>query len=535
MKNMKRALSILLALALALTVSLTAFAAADTYTVTIDNAASGHTYEAYQVFSGTLSDDGSLTDVAWGSGVDGTALLAALKSDTTLGATFAGASTAAEAAAAMKSITDDSAEAQAFAKVAGANLKTAAGTSTGSNPYTISGLAAGYYLVKDKEASQDSKDDAYTRFILEVVKNVTASPKSDSPSVVKKVEENTKYITDGGYGTGYNDVADYEMGSTVPFELIGTLPSNYADYSTYKYIFDDNKCEGLTFNEDSVEVYADSTKLAASDYVTAFNGQNMTVTFNDLKAITDAAITKDTKITVKYTTTLNQNAVIGLDGNPNDVFLSYSNNPNAPSDTTGTGTTNMGKTPKDEVLVFTYELDTTKVDGSDAGKLAGAEFELYKTVDGTENYATVEDGKLTGWTTTEADASTLTSDENGLFKVAGLDDGTYALRETKAPSGYNSLAKDVELTIAATTVNNQSWTGTPSDALTALTITIDGQTDQGNTDTGVVNAAIENNKGLTLPSTGGIGTIIFYIAGGLLMAGAITFFVLKKKKTAKAE
>ncbi|MCH3972549.1 MAG: isopeptide-forming domain-containing fimbrial protein [Oscillospiraceae bacterium] len=499
-----------------------------TYKVTVDNATADHTYEAYQVFAGDLSTSGVLSNVTWGTGVKGDELLTALKSDTTVGSKFTNAKSAADVAAAMSGITNDSAEAKAFAQVVGKNLSsTVAGTSTyADSKYTISGLTAGYYLVKDKDTTQTGKDDAYTSFILQVVKNVEVQPKSSVPSVEKKVKENVKYTTDGGYGAGYNDVADYNIGDAVPFELIGTLPTNYDSYTTYNYVFHDTASAGLTIDSDSVKVYVDNTEITTG-FTKSVTGQDLTVTFDDLKKIT--AVKSTSKITVKYNATLNKNAVIGLDGNPNEVYLTYSNNPNQGGDG------NKGKTPTDKVIVFTYELDTTKVDGATQKKLPDASFTLYKIVGESKNYALVTDGKVTGWTTEAAKATSLTSGSDGMFKVAGLDDGTYYLNETKAPEGYNKLTSDVKLVITATTANGQNWTdGNASSALTALKISVnEAAATDGNVGTGVVSATIANNSGSTLPTTGGMGTTIFYVLGGCLMAVAAILLITKKRMANK--
>lgn len=525
MKTSKKLLSVLLALTLVLALSVCAFAADTTYTITINNPASSHIYEAYQIFSGDLSSKGVLSNIQWGSGVDSAALLTALKADSTIGSKFTSATTAADVAKAMSGISNDSADAQAFAQVVGQHLSAVAGTSTYNTTdkdYTISNLTAGYYLVKDEDGTQTAAD-SYTSFILEVVKSVTAQPKGTVPTVEKKVQENAKYTAnDNNYGAGYNDVADYNIGDTVPFELIGTLPANYADYTKYNYVFTDTASAGLTINKDSVKVYVDGTEITTG-FTTALDGQKLTVTFADLKAIT--SVTANSKITVKYNATLNSSAEIGLPGNPNEVYLTFSNNPNH------TGTGNTGKTPTDKVIVFTYELDTTKVDGSDSTKkLANAEFELYKTVSGTNYYAQVTDGKLTGWTTDETKATTLTSDANGLFKVAGLDDGTYYLKETKAPDGYNLLSAPVTLAITATTANGQNWTdGLAASALTKLQITSDKTTTDGDTSTGIVSLNVANNSGSTLPTTGGIGTTIFTVSGVVLMIAAAVIYAAKRK------
>ncbi|MDD3260490.1 MAG: hypothetical protein PHU79_01045 [Oscillospiraceae bacterium] len=185
MKKAKRLLSVLLAAAMTVAMFILPTFAADTttYKVTVDNATADHTYEAYQVFAGDLSTSGVLSNVTWGTGVKGDELLTALKSDTTVGSKFTNAKSAADVAAAMSGITNDSAEAKAFAQVVGKNLSsTVAGTSTyADSKYTISGLTAGYYLVKDKDTTQTGKDDAYTSFILQVVKNVEVQPKSSVP------------------------------------------------------------------------------------------------------------------------------------------------------------------------------------------------------------------------------------------------------------------------------------------------------------------------------------------------------------------
>lgn len=213
--------------------------AAEVYTLTINNTETGHTYEAYQVFKGRL-DSGTLSDIEWGTGVDGNALSTA-KYD---------GKSAKEIA---KSLNNTNAE--AFANnVAGGNgtksyLKDVTGSVEGETTQSkqITGLSAGYYLLKDTiDSTTAAQPAAFTKFILKVVGNVDVTPKTDTPSVEKKVKENSsKYTTDGGYGAGYNDVADYNIGDAVPFKLIGTVP-NMERYDTYKYTFNDTASNGLT-------------------------------------------------------------------------------------------------------------------------------------------------------------------------------------------------------------------------------------------------------------------------------------------------
>ncbi len=549
MKKARKLFAMFIAMIMAVMLAVPAFAASGTYTITINNSTKGHTYEAYQVFAGDLSD-GVLSNIVWGDGVSGDALLTALQEDKTIGSTFTGCENAADVAAKLTSdngFTYDSNNMKTFADIVGQHLTTTTsgtcdgGTASGdSYTYQISGVAAGYYLIQDKAPTEGSSIDAYTRYILQVVEDTTVTPKSDVPSVEKKVQEDDKYNQDGGYGNGYNDVADWNIGDSVPFKLIGTLPSNLADYDSYKYVFHDTLSNGLTYNNDAkVYVVNGETRTEVTgQFSISSSGTSLTISCNDVKNLTDATVTASSQIVVEYTATLNTDAVIGLDGNPNEVYLEFSNNPNQG----GEGDT--GETPKDEVIVFTYELDTTKVDGSDnTTKLKNAQFVLLneaknkvaKVNAGTNKFEgwidLPEDTSYEGWTKyNEMNHVILTSDESGLFKVIGLDDGTYQLREIKAPDGYNLMNGDVTIVITATTDNGQTWTsGKASEALTKLEVTANGKPGTGDTSTGIAGITIENNKGATLPETGGMGTTLFYIIGGILVVGAGVLLITKKR------
>ena len=517
MKKMKRLVSLLLAVVMVLAMTVAAHAEETTYTLTINGTKTGHTYDVYQIFTGDISGTSPnyvLSNVKYGQNY--------VPADKTQGDVVPSSE--------LGAITNADDFAQDLPTTGGAFRQV---TSTVGST-VISDLPAGYYLVKD--STKITGQDAATKFILQVVGDTNVQIKSDVPTVEKKVVENIKTTTGTNderipsytwnVSTRLNDVADYNIGDTVPFELIGTLPDNLDDYNTYKYYFHDNLSNGLTYNIDA-KVYVVNgnveTEVTNQFDISCTNGA-LKIKCDSIKSIN--GVTKDSYIVVRYTAKLNENAVIGLEGNPNEVYLEFSNNPNKD----GEGDT--GTTPNDKVIVFTYELDTTKVDGQNhETKLKGAEFKLHNA----DNKWAIVDGnsKITGWADTEADGSTLTSDANGFFKVIGLDDGNYFLKETKAPNGYNLLANEISLQVIATTVNDQSWNGTASNALTALQIKIGDTTETGDINSGIVNATVENNAGTTLPSTGGIGTTIFYVLGTILVLAAAILLITRKRMADK--
>ncbi len=530
MKKSKRIIGLLLSLVMLIAMAIPVSAAGDTtYTITINNEKAGHEYGAYQVFAGDLSE-GVLSNIVWGSGVNGTTLLTALQETDTYSACANAADVAVELAKA------NAAEVEAFAVIVGAHLKSSPTGEVKAKPYEISGLSAGYYLVKDTKSVTGS--DAQTRFILKVVGNVSVDPKFAVPTLEKKVKENDQYVANDGYGAGYNDVADYTIGDKVPFKLIGTVP-DMKGYTSYQYTFHDTMSAGLTLDSDSIHVYlasakntdlSEATLLIQDTHYTLPSNNHCTfeVSFAALNQVPNVAAGK--YIIVTYNATLNSNAIIGLEGNPNEAYLQFSNNPNAG------GGEDTGSSPVDKAIVFTYQLDTTKVDGANADtKLSGAEFVLFNSAQ--NKVAIVSGGKITSWAaaTTEAtnwpEGSILTSAEStGLFSVAGLDDGTYYLKETKAPAGYNLMTNLTKIVIDATTANNQAWNGTASAALTALAVKVnDGSPTAGSTSTGAVAVNVENNKGATLPATGGIGTTWLYIIGGILVIGAAVLLITKRR------
>lgn len=523
MKHMKKLVTLLLALIMALALVVPASA------YTVDNK-TDHAYKAYQIFSGTQSAESkpALGDVVWGTGIDGAKFLPALKADTRFGTgnknIFAACTTAADVAAIMAQQQDKSDVAKAFANVAAQYLtKTAVNIAKETSDVV---LTPGYYLLVD--VTTPGKGDAMNSALLQVTGkgNIIIEQKYDAPSVDKSVKD-----TDGAWG----EAADWCIGSNVPFQLIGKLPSNYDDYESYKYVFHDTLGAGLQYNGD-VKVYVrngDTDTELLSGFTVAPNkaatagGGSLTITFDNLKTV--ASVTSTSSIVVKYTAKLLNTAVIGQPGNPNEVYLEYSSNPNF----SGTGTPPTSETPKDTVLVFTYQLDINKVDGTTpTKKLQNAEFKLKCIAAETEatwngKWVTVDaNNKVTGWVDTQNKGSALITNANGLAQVIGLDAGTYELYETKAPGGYNQLKKPIKIVITAT-LDKEEKTGP---ALTALTIKVDeSAAEEGDVTKGTVSTTVTNNSGATLPETGGVGTTLFYIIGGVLMVGAAVLLVTRKR------
>lgn len=500
-KMMKKLASIVLAIVTVLAMSIVTWAEGTTYSITINNSAEGHTYEAYQIFTGDLSGT-TLSNIVWGSGVsdEGKAALvdAAAKADT------------------LKT----GADAKAFAKEVAPYLTTAAGSANTvtDGKYVISGLAAGYYLVKDQDGSLTGDNDSYTEYIVKVVSNTTATPKSDVPSVVKKVKD-INDSTDNAL-TNWQDSADYDIGDSVPFQLKATLADNVSSYTTYKVVFHDTQSKGLTYKNDA-KVYIDGTEtngFTVTATVNADGTTTLTVSCDDVKAL---GARNSSVITVEYTATLNENAVLGSAGNPNEVYLGYSNNPNKSE----TGNNETGNTPKDVVIVFTYKTVISKVtknpdydpevEGSkEYIPLTGAEFTLEKYNKETDEWKLI---------------TAVKNNEGTTFTFTGLDDGNYRLTETTTPAGYNSI-DPIEFTVTA---EHEVLSDNP--ALTSLSgnVTTGKLTFTPNTIEGSLSADVVNMSGSTLPETGGIGTTIFYVIGSILVLGAAILLITKKRMSAR--
>ena len=272
MKKAKKILGLLLAMVMMMSVAITAMAE-ETYSITINNSTGGHTYEAYQIFTGDLSTNEAgekvLSNIVWGSGVS-----------------EAGKTALGDAAAKAEKLKTE-ADAKAFAKEVAPYLTIAAGSATTvtDGKYVISGLAAGYYLVKDKDGSVTGEGDAYTEYIIKVVGNVTTEPKSDVPQVEKKVKDINDSTDDAM--TGWQDSADYDIDDSVPFQLKATLANNVSSYTTYKVVFHDTLSKGLNYSNDA-KVYIDGEEtdgFTVTATVNADGTTTLTVSCDDVKAL----------------------------------------------------------------------------------------------------------------------------------------------------------------------------------------------------------------------------------------------------------
>lgn len=473
--------------AIAMIFTLTAFAggavnAADakTYTLKLTGTTTGHTYEAYQIFTGDLSE-GVLSNVKWGEGV-----------------TYTGEETsAADVAKALDKNNENKITIDQLLEnlTLTQPVKTVPSTE-GST--VIDGLAAGYYLVKDQDGTQDGKSDAYTKFIVQVVGPTDVKVKSDVPTVEKKVKDTNDSTGDT---SGWQDSADADINDDVDYQITGTMPDNIGDYTTYKYVFTDTMSKGLTFKEKSTKIMignTDVTKNFTQNVTPNDNSTVVTWTCDDLKTA-GVELTPATKVVVTYKATLNENAVIGSAGNPNTVNLTYSNNPNKG----GEGQT--GKTPDDKNIVFTYKAVVNKKD-QDKKSLKGAGFTLQKKVNGVYK-----------------DVKSLPAGDATTFEFTGLDDGEYKLIESTTPAGYNTI-EPVTFTISAThDIENVN------PALTELKVENTTATFTADEAAGSLTTDVINKKGSTLPETGGMGTTLLYAVGGVLVALAAAYIIISKK------
>lgn len=496
MKKVKRMLALLAAFALVLAMAVPAFAEEATYKITINNSVG--TYEAYQIFKGDLEKN-VLSNIEWGTGV------------TEAGKAAFNGKTAAQVA---KTLENNETAAKVFATEISKYLGTVAGEGTNE----ITGLSAGYYLIQNKSVNGN---EAYTDFILEVVKDVKITPKGQKPTLDKQIKHNES----GQWG----DVGDNQIGDTVEFRTITTVPIT-TGYTEYDYTIFDEMSTGLTSDvKDASGITIkinDEEKLDSSYYTVTVNANKFSVKVDILKAIKEGKIEEGDNLYTYYTGVLNEDANVYDKGNQkNTAYLQYSNNPH--------DNTSKSETPKVTVYDWTFKMNVQKIDGADKEKeLKDAKFVLSKN--GTVGLGTIsedgtpaETGNLIKLVYDPADKTyrvATASDENttyvmtaGNITIKGLDNAVdYYLYETKAPAGYNRLTEPVKFRINATYTS----AGSRPDVLTKVG---DEAAVTG------LKVSVENNAGTTLPSTGGMGTTVFYVVGGGLMAVAVVLLVTKKR------
>ncbi len=543
-KVIKKLLAALLAVAMVCAMAIPAFAFESWETE--EDLNKNHDYIAFQIFKGVISskDNPALSGVTWGSHITNPDdFLKKLKDAPIIGAQFQSidATDATDAATVQKVLAviskwhDSDDDSIAFARFVCHYLYSngAAPDSDivgGNSSITIP--EAGYYLIVDTiNFSNGDYYHAYNSFLLVNVPqavqtsyNVTINHKVVKPTVEKKVYDN--FDNQDGTSTGdFGSSADHAINEKFQFQLIAKLPAGrdegraYDYYDKYTVCFNDTLSEGITYDGlDSVVIESNGTPYDitndSSKYdidISNLKSQNsFVVKIHDVKNCV-ANLNDGATITVTYTAHLNDKAYVNIAGgstsNINKVYLTYSNNPKDES--------SIGKTPESTpVYVYTYQLNNTKYhdDDNPNNVLAGAGFRLYSDEachDEDEIKLKMnDDDTYSRDFSTEGKGVEMISGQDGQFNVKGLDAGTYYLKETKTPDGY-SACKVIPVTIKADHSRN----------------------DQVNLEGSNLTNDIVNIKagGITLPSTGGIGTTLFYVVGGGLMVAAIVLLVTKKR------
>ena len=518
-KLVSRLMAVLMAMTMILSMSMTAFAAdASKGTLTVNNTVADKTLDLYQIFTATKSENNVAytlnsayegffrTKVENGSSLSGEALSEAAYNYVNTQVGTDGSNGAAFAKDIMGWILGNTATVEA----------THTTTTTTDTTTVINDLDYGYYVVYPLGATDTSTapGNETVKSVASLVSvtgtDATVNMKSNYPTVVKKVNDK---IAD-----------DVNIGDTVTYTLTSKVP-DMTGYTSYVFNFNDTLSAGLTFNEitsvtvgDTTITKVDAGQEANNTYTLTQDGQNITITMNNFLDSNKNNTGKEIKVT--YTATLNKDAVTGFDANKNSATVEYSNKP---------GTDNKGESEPSIVDVHTFNFTIFKyyLKGADKTGLANAEFELYKAngeVAGDKvNIKKVTNGEYRVATSEEAAAEGFKSDvivsgNNGKVLVKGLDAGTYYLRETKAPEGYNKLLSDIKVEIKATYGAEgklESYT---------VDYTYNGTTTQGTAITNKTDSpevAVENKTGAQLPSTGSKGALMVTLAG-IVLFGALT-------------
>lgn len=559
MKTAKKLFSVLLAFVMVLALAVPAWAAVDdsdtttatgSITITSPDASNGHRFNAYQIFSGTLSSEDTLTDVQWGSGINSSNvnnLISELKKieiDSQTPFASMTQDTAASVSDILAENNDNAALVQAFQDlitIKGDNGYTyLSGTKTEiqhdeNDPvgkYQATSVNVGYYVVVD-DADTNAAD-----LMLRVVGDVQATAKLDVPSV-------DKYAGD----KSVEDNATFSVGDEITYTLTGTTP-NFVDDTFYSYKFTDTMDDAL----DLVYTASNSSEnqVEAGVTVTIGNGEgavditnkflityiNHTLTIESNTDLKDSGLTPDSTIYVTYNAKVNSKVLEHTVVNNKVILESKSGE-------------NETITPDKTEQVYPITLEITKVDGTGNTLLSGAKFILYRYVDKgstkTKQYATTDlaTSKFTGWTDDKTQAATLTSDTDGKITLIGIGAGTFYLQETEAPTGYNKLSTILKIDVQTTSETDGTGTVKLAELKYALT-DVDANDDTkeatgGANDGSAVNVTgedlangkvafnVTNNQGAQLPSTGGTGTTIFYVIGGVLVVAAIVLLVTRKR------
>lgn len=520
-KTIKKLLAALLAVAMVCAMAIPAFAYNPGETE--ENLNGTHGYSAFQIFKGVISKDNPmLSGVDWGQNItEPDIFLANLKNDPTIGEKFETAATAQEVLAVISQWSNSDDNSIAFARVvcsylypnADAKPEPVITDHTGG----INIPKSGYYLIVDTTYfNPGDYYHAYNSFFLlnvpQVPYVVPINRKVVKPTVEKEVYDNQDGTNEAGFGSS----ADHAINEEFQFKLTATLPANpdraYDYYDEYMVTFCDTLSAGITFDRwDTVVINNGGADIPipAENYYSDASNQDLTLSIEDVKTCAPGLnLNNGATITVTYTAHLNEKAYVNTAGgasnteNKNSVYLIYSNNPRSSAF--------FDRTPESAVCVYTYQLNNTKYhdDDTQGNELEGAGFKLYSDADCKNEVELYQDGEFYYpiKNATGKEAVEMKSAANGQFNVKGLDAGTYYLKETTPPKDYNACA-DKKIVISAThDVNHVSLSGNLS-------------------------TTIINNKagGITLPSTGGIGTTLFYVVGGGLMVAAIVLLVTKKR------
>lgn len=532
-KVIKKLLAALLAVAMVCAMAIPAFA----YD-TKEDLDTKHEYDAFQIFKGDVSDDNTkISHVEWGKNIPHPEdFLPKLRADSTLSSEFANADSLQKVLDVMKDWTTSDDNSIAFARFVCNYIYT--DTNANREPVKKGGHTggfeldeAGYYLIVDTSPFSDGDSyHAYNSFLLKVNKahyHVQITPKVVKPTVEKKVYDNND-IGSTGENNGWGSSADHAINEEFQFRLIATLPASekgraYDYYNEYAVLFNDTLSNGITYDrldsvvikskDDTYDITNDNLKYNV-DTRRLESDHSFVVSIPDVKTcVKDPGfnLNNGATITVTYTAHLNENAAVnGSADNKNSVRLQYSNNPRPDGEYWGY-TPNY--TPESEVYVYTYQLNNTKLAENEHGApLKDVGFRLYSDADYKNEVKLYQDGEfyypIKDATDKNKEAVEMKSAANGQFNVKGLDAGTYYLKETTTPADF-----------------------TPCSVIPPVTITANHNGNRVEFDSSKLSTTIINKKagGITLPSTGGIGTTLFYVVGGGLMVAAIVLLVTKKR------